>query len=138
MAKAMVKRRMNQPDATVGEDKAYEIRDFVAALRQCKVTPHVEKQKARRLIGESCGTPAIGRALPSVCGSKKSSAARRRPAHFAKPEFPVETELPPAPLTDPCERHYHTRLLPRILTRDRPEGRGWIPSEVAGTSLKFS
>ena len=45
-AKAMVKRRITLPGATLGADKGYDTKDFVAAMRQRKVTPHVA-QKAK-------------------------------------------------------------------------------------------
>ncbi|MEC4749604.1 IS5 family transposase [Methylomicrobium sp. Wu6] len=45
-AKDMVKRSIAKPGATLGADKGYDTQDFVAAMRTCKVTPHVA-QKAK-------------------------------------------------------------------------------------------
>lgn len=40
-AETMVKRTIHKPGATLGADKNYDTQDFVAKLRQRKVTPHV-------------------------------------------------------------------------------------------------
>jgi transposase len=40
-AKAMIERTVTQPGATVGADKAYDVPEFVQALREQRVTPHV-------------------------------------------------------------------------------------------------
>jgi IS5 family transposase len=45
-AKRMIGRTVKKPGATVGADKAYDVPEFVQALRQHQVTPHVA-QKAQ-------------------------------------------------------------------------------------------
>jgi IS5 family transposase len=40
-AQTMVKRTIHKSGATLGADKNYDTHEFVAALRQRKVTPHV-------------------------------------------------------------------------------------------------
>lgn len=40
-AKTLVKRTIHKAGATLGADKGYDTQDFVTALRQRKVTPHV-------------------------------------------------------------------------------------------------
>lgn len=53
-AQAMVKRTIHKPGATLGADKNYDTQDFVANLRQRKVTPHVaSKEKGSAIDGRS-------------------------------------------------------------------------------------
>ena len=44
-ALAMLAQRPQKKRVTVGGDKAYDTRDFVADLRACQVTPHVAQNK---------------------------------------------------------------------------------------------
>jgi hypothetical protein len=53
-AETMVKRTIRKPGATLGGDKNYDTQDFVAKLRQRKVTPHVaRKDKGSAIDGRT-------------------------------------------------------------------------------------
>lgn len=53
-AHAMAKRTIHKPGATLGADKNYDTPDFVAKLRQRKVTPHVaSKEKGSAIDGRT-------------------------------------------------------------------------------------
>jgi transposase len=53
-AKAMARRTIRKPGATLGGDKNYDVRDFVEALRELKVTPHVaQKAKGSAIDGRT-------------------------------------------------------------------------------------
>jgi len=53
-AKAMITRTVTRAGATVGADKAYDVPEFVAALRQRRVTPHVaQKAKGSAIDGRT-------------------------------------------------------------------------------------
>jgi transposase len=53
-AQTMVKRTIHKPGATLGADKNYDTQDFVAKLRQRKVTPHVaSKDKGSAIDGRT-------------------------------------------------------------------------------------
>jgi transposase len=68
-AEIMVQRTIDQPGATVGADKGYDTKDFVAALRQRRVTPHVaSKEKGS----------AIDRRTTRHDGYRKSLKVRKR------------------------------------------------------------
>jgi len=68
-AKAMVERTVTKPGATLGADKNYDTKDFVAAMRQRKVTPHVaSKDKGS----------AIDRRTTRHDGYRKSLKIRKR------------------------------------------------------------
>ncbi len=47
-ALAMLQQRPQKKRVTVGGDKAYDTKDFVADLRACQVTPHVAQNNKRR------------------------------------------------------------------------------------------
>lgn len=52
-AKAMVERTVKKP-ATLGADKGYDVAEFVAAMREAKVTPHVaQKAKSSAIDGRT-------------------------------------------------------------------------------------
>jgi transposase len=66
---AMARRTITKPGATLGMDKGYDVADFVAALRQLKVTPHVaQKEKGS----------AIDRRTTRHEGYRKSLKIRKR------------------------------------------------------------
>lgn len=67
-AKTMVARTLTQP-ATLGADKGYDVAEFVAAMREAKVTPHVA-QKAK-------GSAIDGRTTRHA-GYKQSLKIRKR------------------------------------------------------------
>lgn len=53
-AKAMIARTVQKPGATVGADKGYDVAEFVAALREQQVTPHVaQKAKGSAIDGRT-------------------------------------------------------------------------------------
>ena len=62
---------------TVGGDKAFDTRDFVAAARQIDVTPHVAQNTTNRssaIDAERLGTRDTESASASVSGSRRCSA----------------------------------------------------------------
>jgi len=68
-AETMVARIIAKPGATFGADKNYDTRDFVAAMRKRKVTPHVaSKDKGS----------AIDRRTTRHAGYRKSLKIRKR------------------------------------------------------------
>jgi hypothetical protein len=53
-AKTMVGRTIKKAGATLGADKGYDVAEFVDALRQAKVTPHVaQKEKGSAIDGRT-------------------------------------------------------------------------------------
>ncbi|WP_026610854.1 IS5 family transposase [Methylocaldum szegediense] len=57
-AKAMIGRTVKKPGATVGTDKAYDVPEFVHALREQRVTPHVaQKEKGSAIDGRTTRHP---------------------------------------------------------------------------------
>ena len=53
-AKIMIGRTVTKPGATVGADKAYDVPEFVQALREQRVTPHVaRKEKGSAIDGRT-------------------------------------------------------------------------------------
>ena len=68
-AETMVERSIDKPGATLGADKNYDTKDFVAAMRKRKVTPHV----ARKEKGS-----AIDRRATRHDGYRKSLKIRKR------------------------------------------------------------
>jgi transposase len=53
-AKTMVKRTISKAGATLGADKGYDVAEFVEALRQARVTPHVaQKEKGSAIDGRT-------------------------------------------------------------------------------------
>jgi transposase/IS5 family transposase len=53
---AMVSRRRTKQRITLAADKAYDTRDFVAALRRVSVTPHVAQNTSNRASAIDCRT----------------------------------------------------------------------------------
>ena len=53
-AKRMVDRTVRKPGATLGADKGYDVPDFIEALREARVTPHVaQKVKGSAIDGRT-------------------------------------------------------------------------------------
>ncbi len=89
-AQAMVGRRQHRHRATLGGDKAYDSRDFVAKMRRLGVTPHVSQNtKGRRSAIDGRTTRHAGYAISvrvrkrieEVFGWMKSSAGFRKTRH---------------------------------------------------------
>ena len=59
---------------TVGADKGYDTKGFVADARALNATPHVAQRNTAQLTGELRGTRAIGSASRSASAWKRSSA----------------------------------------------------------------
>jgi transposase len=74
-AVAMLGRRGRRQRVTVGADKGYDTRDFVAALRGRRVTPHVAQNTSRR-------RSAIDRRTTRHAGYTTSQAQRPRVEQF--------------------------------------------------------
>jgi transposase len=68
-AETLVKRTINKPGATLGADKNFDTQDFVAAMRQRKVTPHVARKEK---------DSAIDRRTTRHDGYRKSLKIRKR------------------------------------------------------------
>jgi len=65
------KRRTTSKPMTLGADKAYDTKDFVAALREFHITPHVAQNDRNRRAPstkEPRGTKVIRSVKPSVTG----------------------------------------------------------------------
>jgi transposase len=63
-AKAMIQRTVSQAGATVGADKGYDVQEFVDALRENQVTPHVaQKAKGSAIDGRTTRHPGYQTSL---------------------------------------------------------------------------
>jgi hypothetical protein len=68
----MLQQRPQKKRVTVGGDKAYDTKDFVADLRACQVTPHVAQNDKRR------GGSAIDQRTTRHPGYEVSQRQRKR------------------------------------------------------------
>ena len=89
-AVAMVEAIPGRHRITVGADKAYDTRDFVATLREFEATPHVAQNTANRrsaIDGRTTRHPGylvsqrIRKRIEEVFGWIKSSAGLRKTRH---------------------------------------------------------
>jgi transposase len=63
-AKTLIGRTVTKPGATVGADKAYDVPEFVAAVRKQRVTPHVaQKDKGSAIDGRTTRHPGYRTSL---------------------------------------------------------------------------
>jgi len=90
----MVAARPGNHRITLGADKAYDVAEFVADLRELNVTPHVAQNTTNRRSALTDGRPAI-QAMRSVAGCASAlrrclAGPRRRPASAR----PVTVVLP--------------------------------------------
>jgi hypothetical protein len=74
-SEAMLKRKAGRRRITVGEDKAYDSRDHVTALRQLNVTPHVAQNDALTKTGRR-RTSAIDKRTTRHVGYRISQSCR--------------------------------------------------------------
>ncbi len=89
-AKTMIGRTVTKPAATVGADKAYDVPEFVAALRKQRVTPHVaQKEKGSAIDGRTTRHPGYRTSLKVRKRVETSSAGRRPLTSYARPDFGV-------------------------------------------------
>src|SRR5258708_478894 len=71
-ALALIEQRPQKTRMTLGADKAYDTKDFVADLRACQVTPHVAQNDKRR------GGSAIDQRTTRHPGYEVSQRKRKR------------------------------------------------------------
>jgi IS5 family transposase len=75
-AEAMIEDLPHGPHATLAADKAYDTADFVAALRQQGVVPHV----AQNISGRRSAIDGRTTRHPSYAVSQRASKARKTSA----------------------------------------------------------